>query len=113
MGRIVGREALSEPSTSSSRSERAARPSWVRTTLRSIAKFALRAGPIPRHVAFIMDGNRRFADRCSLQPLPLSSALPPNRSPSGRLHINRASGHKLGYHRMLDALEWCLDLGIT
>ncbi|KAK9815737.1 hypothetical protein WJX72_008740 [[Myrmecia] bisecta] len=51
----------------------------------------LRAGPIPQHVAFIMDGNRRFAER---------------------LHLERFSGHQMGYQKLLDALEWCLDLGV-
>ena len=38
---------------------------WVYTSLRRrierIALAILAAGPIPRHVAFIMDGNRRYA----------------------------------------------------
>ena len=40
----------------------------------------LRAGPVPRHVAFIMDGNRRFA--------------------SSR-QLSRAQGHAFGYEKVL------------
>lgn len=48
--------------------------------------------PVPRHVAFIMDGNRRFAEaRC----------------------LRKVEGHTFGYRRLIDALEWCLDLGVT
>ena len=56
--------------------------------VRAIAAFRrmlariLQAGPIPRHVAFIMDGNRRFADRA--------------------LSGNVASGHTKGFDKVLD-----------
>lgn len=30
-----------------------------------------------------------------------------------REHVGKAEGHRAGYKRMLDALEWCLELGIT
>ncbi len=49
-------------------------------------------GPKPRHVAFIMDGNRRFA--------------------SSRME-STLDGHKLGYNKMLSVIRWCLDLGVT
>ena len=42
-------------------------------------------------MAFIMDGNRRWAeDR----------------------HMNRTAGHKFGYATLEHALQWCLDLGV-
>ena len=34
---------------------------WGITQLREVLIGALRHGPIPQHVAFVMDGNRRFA----------------------------------------------------
>ncbi|KAK9837473.1 hypothetical protein WJX81_004936 [Elliptochloris bilobata] len=39
-----------------------------------------------------MDGNRRFAER---------------------RREDRAAGHTYGFYKLVDALEWCLDLGIT
>ncbi|KAL4419506.1 hypothetical protein ABPG77_002292 [Micractinium sp. CCAP 211/92] len=63
--------------------------SWTRRA----AAAALVAGgrPVPRHVAFIMDGNRRFAEARSLR---------------------KVDGHSFGYRRLIDALEWCLELGV-
>lgn len=34
---------------------------WAITQVRELLIGALRQGPIPRHIAFVMDGNRRFA----------------------------------------------------
>jgi ditrans,polycis-polyprenyl diphosphate synthase len=34
---------------------------WTVNQLRELLIGALRQGPIPQHVAFVMDGNRRFA----------------------------------------------------
>ncbi len=48
-------------------------------------------GPIPNHLAIIMDGNRRFA-----QEIGLSSA----------------EGHRKGREKLEEVLEWCLDLGV-
>eukprot|EP00192_Tetraselmis_astigmatica_P021904 CAMPEP_0117648920 /NCGR_PEP_ID=MMETSP0804-20121206/679_1 /TAXON_ID=1074897 /ORGANISM="Tetraselmis astigmatica, Strain CCMP880" /LENGTH=263 /DNA_ID=CAMNT_0005454589 /DNA_START=165 /DNA_END=956 /DNA_ORIENTATION=- len=64
---------------------------YMRRVLQQLLAWITRAGPIPQHVAFIMDGNRRFAqEHC----------------------VTRAEGHREGYSRMIDSLEWCLDLGI-
>ncbi|XP_014677911.1 PREDICTED: probable serine/threonine-protein kinase DDB_G0280111 [Priapulus caudatus] len=49
--------------------------SWFRdddeqvTWLQRLCARVLRAGPIPRHIAFIMDGNRRFAVRNKMERL--------------------------------------------
>lgn len=34
---------------------------WLTTQLKELLIGALRTGPVPEHVAFVMDGNRRFA----------------------------------------------------
>lgn len=51
----------------------------------------VREGPIPHHVAIIMDGNRRFA-----QEVGLSSA----------------DGHRKGKEKLEEVLEWCLDVDV-
>lgn len=52
----------------------------------------LKVGPIPQHVAFIMDGNRRFARQ---------------------LHRDTLEGHSEGFRKLTEVLSWCRDLGIT
>jgi len=47
---------------------------------------------IPKHVAIILDGNRRFAKKLALDP---------------------RKGHDFGYEKVKELLEWCKDLGIT
>ena len=66
---------------------------WASSWVRSLCCRILKAGRIPRHVAIIMDGNRRFARK---------------------MHYSRSfQGHVLGFEKFLETLEWCLDLGIT
>jgi len=67
--------------------ERKLRP-WYERLCGSI----LRAGALPKHVAFIMDGNRRYAKRNE---------------------VSRAAGHLAGFERLAAVLESCLDMGIT
>lgn len=50
-----------------------------------------RAGEVPRHVAFIMDGNRRYARQ---------------------LGVDLAAGHTAGFEKLEQVLEWCLELGV-
>jgi ditrans,polycis-polyprenyl diphosphate synthase len=57
---------------------------------RRLASKILSLGPIPRHVAFIMDGNRRWADAHG---------------------YDRQMGHKVGYEKMKQVLQWCMDIG--
>ncbi|XP_025790822.1 dehydrodolichyl diphosphate synthase complex subunit DHDDS isoform X3 [Puma concolor] len=51
----------------------------------------IKAGPVPKHVAFIMDGNRRYAKKCQ---------------------VERQEGHSQGFNKLAETLRWCLNLGI-
>lgn len=53
---------------------------WWRRLIAAV----LRAGPIPKHVAIIMDGNRRFARKNS---------------------IERAEGHLKGFDKMAEVCD--------
>lgn len=70
--------------------------SWFKQNKRSLLERfcinVLKCGPIPRHVAFIMDGNRRYARKLNLETI---------------------EGHKQGFDRMAEMLEWSLELGIN
>jgi len=68
------------------------------TLLRSIWVFFCRClflvlsfGPMPNHVAFIMDGNRRFAK---------------NRD------IKQGGGHKVGFAALISTLQYCYEMGV-
>ncbi|KAL4921736.1 putative undecaprenyl diphosphate synthase-domain-containing protein [Aspergillus aurantiobrunneus] len=59
--------------------------------LRDLLVGAIRQGPVPQHVAFIMDGNRRFA----------------------RTHgIETVEGHNLGFEALARILEVCYRSGV-
>lgn len=77
---------------SSSVVEALALPARVASRCVSAAlKAVLRTGPIPKHVAFIMDGNRRWAKQQGLRTL---------------------AGHNTGYQALVDVLTHCKDLGV-
>lgn len=69
--------------------------SWMRdvklTSLQHFFVEVLKQGPVPNHVAFIMDGNRRFADKT---------------------HVKRKEGHNKGFEKLAECLQWCLELGV-
>ncbi|KAJ2455284.1 cis-prenyltransferase [Coemansia sp. RSA 2424] len=65
---------------------------YVQGKARLFAVRVLRQGPIPQHVGFIMDGNRRFAKKAHMET--------PSR------------GHMAGFTKLTKVLEWCNDLGI-
>lgn len=60
--------------------------SFLRKQVRSI----LSVGPIPRHIAFIMDGNRRYAKTKSLE----------------------GTGHRAGSLALMNMLKYCYELNV-
>ena len=48
-------------------------------------------GPVPGHVAIIMDGNRRFADSFGL---------------------GASDGHEMGRDKLEELLDWCVEVGV-
>lgn len=51
----------------------------------------LSVGPIPNHIAFIMDGNRRYAKKKNLE---------------------EGDGHKAGFSALMSVLRYCYELGV-
>ncbi len=51
----------------------------------------VKKGKLPRHIAIIMDGNRRLAEKVGIMPW---------------------EGHRLGAQKLEEVLDWCIDLGI-
>ncbi|KAI1613048.1 prenyltransferase [Exophiala viscosa] len=65
---------------------------WALNQLRELLIGALRQGPVPKHVAFVMDGNRRYA----------------------KTHrIETVEGHNLGFEALARILEVCYKSGVT
>lgn len=60
-------------------------------TLRSLLIRALQCGPIPQHIAFVMDGNRRYARSHKLETV---------------------EGHNLGFEALARILEVCYKSGV-
>ncbi|KAH8099573.1 undecaprenyl pyrophosphate synthetase [Cristinia sonorae] len=66
-------------------------PVWVAAKTQTALLRVLSAGPIPKHVAFVMDGNRRYA----------------------RMHHQEVQqGHAEGYVALRRVLEICMRLGV-
>lgn len=63
----------------------------IQTSIRRMMLWILLAGPIPQHVAIIMDGNRRFAQRQNLE---------------------KKSGHEFGAESLMLTLKDCYELGV-
>ncbi len=51
----------------------------------------IKENPLPKHIAVIMDGNRRFAQE---------------------LGLSQEAGHHFGRMKIEEVLDWCFDLGI-
>jgi ditrans,polycis-polyprenyl diphosphate synthase len=59
---------------------------WTIRQLREILIGSLKQGPIPQHVAFVMDGNRRFARNH---------------------HIETVEGHNMGFESLARVRHGC------
>ncbi|KAF1813849.1 undecaprenyl diphosphate synthase family protein-like protein [Eremomyces bilateralis CBS 781.70] len=64
---------------------------WVTQQARELLMGTLRQGPIPQHVAFVMDGNRRFARGNNMETI---------------------EGHNLGFEALVTTLEVCYKVGV-
>ncbi|XP_055375278.1 dehydrodolichyl diphosphate synthase complex subunit DHDDS [Condylostylus longicornis] len=69
--------------------------SWMRNYkyrwYETLAMNILKMGPLPKHIAFIMDGNRRFAKHSQIQKI---------------------DGHSKGFDKLTECLQWCLSMEI-
>ncbi|XP_008476993.1 dehydrodolichyl diphosphate synthase complex subunit DHDDS [Diaphorina citri] len=69
--------------------------SWVVDSTLNWFQYAiiklLKKGHVPKHIAFIMDGNRRYAKRSNAKTI---------------------EGHSKGFDKLAETLQWCLDLGV-
>ncbi|KAF3766358.1 Undecaprenyl diphosphate synthase [Cryphonectria parasitica EP155] len=64
---------------------------WILKQTHELLIGALRQGPIPQHIAFVMDGNRRYARGHKIETL---------------------EGHHLGFEAMARVLEVCYKCGV-
>ncbi|KAL3991165.1 putative undecaprenyl diphosphate synthase family protein [Acanthocheilonema viteae] len=63
-----------------------------KTWWHALAKYFLTLGPIPEHIAFIMDGNRRYARR--------------------RRYSSFTEGHRKGFDKLTKVMQWCREFGV-
>ena len=89
---------------------------YVWKTIKKCLIAVLRAGPIPKHLAFIMDGNRRFATNQGLQTITGHQQgylkVPLAVTPLYSSRLFEYMPHPYCVLQLLDALQWCLDLGV-
>ncbi|KAF2104294.1 Undecaprenyl diphosphate synthase [Rhizodiscina lignyota] len=64
---------------------------WCLQHSRELLLGALRQGPVPEHIAFVMDGNRRFARQHQIETI---------------------EGHNLGFEALARVLEVCYKSGV-
>jgi len=68
---------------------------WIRkyelSWLEWLGGNVVKRGQVPRHIAVIMDGNRRFARQAGQEVI---------------------SGHKAGFNKLAETLQWCRELGV-
>ncbi|KVH67066.1 dehydrodolichyl diphosphate synthase 6-like [Cynara cardunculus var. scolymus] len=63
----------------------------LNSRMRRFMFHVMSAGPIPQHIAFIMDGNRRFAKKWKLE---------------------EGAGHKAGFLALMSVLKYCYEAGV-
>jgi len=61
------------------------------TWIQKLCVKVIKSGTLPKHIAFIMDGNRRYAEKNN---------------------VHKFVGHTHGFDKLADTLRWCLDIGI-
>ncbi|GLJ36647.1 hypothetical protein SUGI_0737310 [Cryptomeria japonica] len=64
---------------------------WLLSGIRKIMLWIIMGGPIPIHIAIIMDGNRRFAQK---------------------QHMAKKSGHEFGAESLMQSLKHCYEFGV-
>ncbi|KAK1410523.1 hypothetical protein QVD17_37060 [Tagetes erecta] len=63
----------------------------LNSTARHLLFRVVSTGPIPQHIAFILDGNRRFAKKWNL---------------------TEGGGHKAGFLALMSVLKYCYEIGV-
>ncbi|KAF6776345.1 hypothetical protein AHF37_03949 [Paragonimus kellicotti] len=66
-------------------------PDFQYSVLQRLCMYLIKYGPIPEHIAIIMDGNRRFA---------------------ATNNMKTSDGHLQGFSKLSETLRWCKDLGV-
>ncbi len=89
-GQVVPLEAVGDEVKQMSELRKAVSEMTYRAYEQRLLKEVLQ-GPVPRHVAIIMDGNRRFAETFGL---------------------GTGKGHQMGRDKLEEMLDWCLEAGI-